>query len=176
MVSHEVKCPLRPTLLVISAATAYEGRSLAERAGRQYAENMRRLTQKFSPRNWDITVSDMAAEGALGRSWQSLESANMAILTGYRGTEKDNALLAKLSAAASPVMTLINLGADLTKANLSRFQKAASLLIPGLEDQFSFTAEILKQTRIENAWGEWVPRNERRASGQPPKAQQKYIN
>lgn len=176
MVEAVVKCPLRPTLLVISAAQQRDALSLAERTGRQYAENMRRLTEKFSKRHWNIAIVDMGDEDALGKNWASLEGSNMAILTGYHGSEDDQALLAKLAAATNPIVTLVNLGADLTEADLSGFHKAVSLLTPALEEQFALTTMVLKDTRQENSWGEYTPPGERDVGDTPQKAQQKYIN
>lgn len=175
MVETVVKCPLRPTLLVISAAQQRDALSLAERTGRQYAENMRRLTEKFSKRHWNIAIVDITDEDALGKNWASLENSNMTILTGYRGTENDQALLEKLTTATNPIITLVNLGANLTKADLSGFHKAVSLLTPALEEQFAFTTLVLKDTRQENNWGEYKP-NERDIGDTLQKAQQKYIN
>lgn len=157
MSESAVKFPLRPTLLVITSDKTYEAQSLAERAARTFSGDMQRLTEKFSRRHWIIGVSDIGNDDVIKTAWASLESSNMAIITGYRGASGESEKLSKIIQAARPIVTLINLGPGLEQADLRLFDKAVSLLPQGLEEQFAMTRRILKETRHENCWGEWDP-------------------
>ncbi len=151
----QVKYPLRPTLLVIAGAQPYEQKSLAERLARQYAEAKKRLTEKFSDKNWDIAVVDCSDEDAIAKGWDSLEHKKMLILTGYQEDQKNDRIIDLLRSAANPVVTLVVLGDD-NNPVLQRnelFEKAVTLLMPaGLEEQALITHCVLKQTRDENAY------------------------
>ena len=168
MADMHVKFPLRPTLLVIAGEQDYEARSLAEKVARTYAGDMRRLTEKFSQRHWDIVSCDINDKALLQSVWKSMDSANMAIITGYRGTDADNEILSKIICAASPLTTLAGLGSCLKNADLQLFTKSFSLLPQGLDEQFATTNAVLKQTRQENTWEKWDAPGIQTATGHSP--------
>ncbi len=175
MIETDVKFPLRPTLLVIASDKGYEAKSLAEITARTYAGNMRRLTEKFSQHHWNITICDMGDEKLLESVWASFETSNMAIIIGYDGRASENKNLSKITLAAQPLVTLVNLEADLEGANLRLFNKTVSLLLPqGLKEQFVLTDSALRETRQENTWGKWEDRHTSVKSRKPPR--QKTIN
>ena len=143
-------------VLVIAASEPRGARSLAEKVARVYAENMQKLTEKFSQRNWKIEIydgDDLAFQA--GDIWLGLETGNMAIITNYRSEMAQDEQIRKIREAANPLMLLVNLDEKFHPENLKIFDKAVSVLVQGVDAQYEQTHSAVIQTRQENPWKEF---------------------
>ena len=104
--AHETK----PTLVVMGGDDRVAVDMLAIEIGAKLAGDMKRLTGKFSARQYQAFITDggdMEVEEILASADDVLNRHSLMILTGYRDTDVWNTALEKISRDFSPSMSLL---------------------------------------------------------------------